>query len=407
MIESGVFIGAPAVLVGVVKETFPGEKRVALTPAVVSSLAKSDWKAIVETGAGEAAGYLDDDYRNAGAEVTNRSDVFQKADAIAQVRGVSANMDRARDELNQLRREQMLVGLLEPWSDQNTIEQLARTGVTAFSMELMPRTTRAQAMDVLSSQANIAGYKAVVVAADLLPKLFPMMMTPSGTITPAKVFIIGAGVAGLQAIATAKRLGAVVTAYDVRPVVKEQVESLGATFLEIKIDNQGAEDKGGYAKEMSQAAIEQQQRQMTDAIASMDVVITTALVPGRPAPKLVTAAQVERMKPGSVIVDLASERGGNCELTKPGETIVHNGVTIVGETNLPASAARDSSQMYARNIASFLQNLRDKQGALKLDGDDDIIKGSMLTRHGQIVNEKIRETFGMSPLAPQTQGASA
>lgn len=396
-----------AVIVGVVKESYPGERRVALTPAVVASLAKSDWQAIVESGAGVAAGYLDDDYRHAGAEVASRNDVFQKADVLAQVRGVTANMERAHDDMKQLRREQMLIGLLEPWSDKNTIDQLAQTGVMAFSMELMPRSTRAQAMDVLSSQANIAGYKSVVIAADTLPKLFPMMMTPSGTITPARVFIIGAGVAGLQAIATAKRLGAVVTAYDVRPVVKEQVESLGATFLEIKVDNEAAEDKGGYAKELSKQAIEQQQRQMSDAIAAADVVITTALVPGRPAPKLITAAQVEGMKPGSVIVDLAAERGGNCELTKPGETIVHNGVTIVGESNLPATAAHDSSQMFAKNVASFLQNLRDKEGKLKIDGDDDIINGTMLTRGGEIVHEKIRETFGMSPLAASATNAAA
>ena len=395
-------------LVGVVMESYPGERRVALTPSVVASLAKSDWKAIVESGAGAEAGYLDDDYRQAGADVTNRGDVLARADAVAQVRGVTANIDRARDDMNQLRREQMLIGLLEPWSDKDTIDALARTGVTAFALELMPRTTRAQAMDVLSSQANIAGYKAVILAADTLPKLFPMMMTPSGTITAAKIFIIGAGVAGLQAIATARRLGGVVTAYDVRPVVKEQVESLGATFLEIKIDTAGAEDKGGYAKELSQAAIEQQQRQMTEAIAAADVVITTALVPGRPAPRLITTAQVQRMKPGSVVIDLAAERGGNCEATAPGETIVHNGVTIVGDTNLPAGAARDASQMFARNVASFLQNLRDKQGNLKLDGDDDIICGTMLTRSGRIVHEKIREVFGLEPLTkPQPQEVSS
>lgn len=389
-------------IVGVVKETMPGERRVALTPAVLPMLAKSGWTVLIESGAGALAGYLDDDYRQGGAEVTNRGDVFSRAEVIAQVRGVTVDLERSRNDLNQLRHEQMLVALLEPWSDKNTIEELARTGVTAFALELTPRTTRAQAMDVLSSQANIAGYKSVIVAADKLPKLFPMMMTPSGTITPAKIFIIGAGVAGLQAIATARRLGAVVTAYDVRPVVKEQVESLGAKFLEIKLETTGAEDKGGYAKELSQSAIDEQQRQMTEAIAASDVVITTALIPGRPAPKLITAEQVKRMKAGSVIVDLAAERGGNCELTKPGETIVHSGVTIVGETNLPATSARDASQMFARNITSFLQNLVDKQGALKLDGDDDIIKGTMLTRSGQIVHGKIREIFGMQPL-PQAQ----
>jgi len=391
--------------IGVVSETMPGERRVAITPASTGMLIKAGRSVLVQSGAGIEAGFTDAAYEHAGARILNdRAEVFREADVIAQVRTYPANEQHGGDDLKLLRDGHIVLGFMEPLTEQEPIDKLAETNATGFALELMPRITRAQSMDVLSSQANIGGYKAALLAAHHLPKLFPMMMTAAGTITPARVFVIGAGVAGLQAIATARRLGAVVHAYDIRPAVKEQVESLGATFLEIRMDVTGAEEQGGYAKELSEDALDAQKQQMSDAVAEADVVITTAAVPGREAPKLVTEPMVRRMKPGSVIVDLAAERGGNCELTRPDEDVVEHGVTIIGPSNLPASVPRDASRMYARNVAAFLNHLIDDNGSAQLDSDDEIIVGTMLVRDGAIVHEKAREVFGLEPL--QTTSAT-
>ncbi len=392
-------------ILGIPHERFPGERRVAVAPAAFAALKKLNLDVIIESGAGASAGFTDEHYTEAGAEIVrDRAEIFRRADIIAQVRTFGADSEHGRADLSHVKPEQIIVGLMEPMTDKAVIEELAETGVTGFALELVPRITRAQAMDVLSSQANIGGYMAVIIAAEKLPKLFPMMMTAAGTIQPAKVFVIGAGVAGLQAIATARRLGAVVQAFDIRPAVKEQIESLGASFLEVEVETAQAEDKGGYAKEMSQDALDLQKQAMSNAVANADVVITTAAVPGRAAPKLVTAEMVRRMKPGSVIVDLAAERGGNCELTQPNEIIDSGGVTIVGITNLPGMAARDASQMYARNIAAFLK-LIVQDGALNIDTSDEIVAGTLLVRDRQIAHPRVREIFGLQPLQAAAQTA--
>ena len=321
-------------IIGVPGERKPGERRVALVPASCAALAKAGLEIVVEAGAGQAAGFTDAEYTEKGARLASRDEVFAGADILVQVNG--PGVDGAAAGLAQCRAGQLLIGLQDPLGNPQATAAMAATGVTAFSLELVPRITRAQSMDVLSSMATVAGYKAVLVAAATLPRMFPMLMTAAGTLTPTKVFVVGAGVAGLQAIATAKRLGAVVEAYDVRPAVKEQVQSLGAKFVEFDLETQGAEDKGGYAKEQSEEFIRRQQEQMQAVVARNDVVITTAAIPGKKSPVLVTADMVAAMAPGSVIVDLAAERGGNCELTRADETVVAHGVTILGPTNLPS-----------------------------------------------------------------------
>ena len=374
--------------VGIPKESWPGETRVAVVPAAAAGLVKSGLDVMVEHGAGTAAGFTDEAYRAEGVAVTTRADVFRSADVLLQVRA-------APGEPAMLRRGQAVIGFADPLGAPQAIKAIAATGATLLSMELMPRITRAQSMDALSSMATVAGYKAVLLAATTLPRMFPMLMTAAGTVSPARVFIMGAGVAGLQAISTARRLGARVEAYDVRPAVKEQVQSLGARFVELPLESADSEDKGGYAKAQDEAFYRRQREMMLKVVAASDVVITTALIPGKRAPILLTAEMVEAMPPGSVIVDLAAERGGNCELTKPDEIVVHRGVTILGPSNPPALVPYHASQMYSKNITTFLAHLLGKDGAglteLPLDTDDEITRETLLTRGGEVVHPRVRE----------------
>jgi NAD(P) transhydrogenase subunit alpha len=363
------------VKIGIPRETTLGERRVALVPESVGRLTKDGLEVVVEGGAGEAASFPDEAYREAGATFGDRAQVFSGPDVVAKVRKPND------DEIGLLRDGAVLIGLLEPLTDRERLDRLAERGVVGFAMESIPRITRAQPMDALSSQATVSGYKAVLLAADRLPRFFPMLMTAAGTVAPAKVLVLGAGVAGLQAIATARRLGAVVSAFDVRPVVQEQVESLGATFLELGV--RGEETEGGYARELSEEEQRQQQRELEEKMPEFDVVITTALVPGRPAPKLIPASAVTAMRPGSVIVDLAAEAGGNCELTEPGEDVVREGVTIIGQTDLPSTMPFHASQLYSRNVAALLGHLV-SEGELNLDFSDEITAGACVTRKEEV-----------------------
>jgi NAD(P) transhydrogenase subunit alpha len=391
-------------IVGTTKETFPGERRVALTPHVVPQLTKAGCDVVIESGAGSEAGFPDAAYAEKGVKIApDRAEVFRTADVLLQVRGLGANPDAGRADLALMRPSQTLIGAFEPLTAFDAAREVAAKGVTQFALELVPRITRAQSMDILSSMATIAGYKAVLLAAEHLPKMFPMMMTAAGTIKPAKVFVIGAGVAGLQAIASSRRLGGQVQAYDVRPAVKEQVESLGAKFIEMELDTGAAEDKGGYAKAMGEEFYQKQREMMTRVVAEQDVVITTAAVPGKKAPVLITAEMVRGMRPRSVIVDLAAERGGNCELTRPGETVMEHDVTIVGPTNLPATVPYHASQMYAKNISTFLLNMI-KEGKLELDMEDEIVAETLVTRDGEIASPRIREAMGLQQ--PASSAAS-
>ncbi len=381
--------------VGVPRETFPGERRVALIPSSIPTLKKAGLDVLVQQGAGEAAGFLDAAYRDKGAEIVpSRDDLFRAADLIAQVRSHGAAGETSSVDLTLLRPGQTVVGFMEPLSAPAAARELALRGVAGFAMELMPRITRAQSMDALSSMASIAGYKAVLLAADALPRMFPMLMTAAGTIAAARVFIVGAGVAGLQAIATARRLGAVTEAYDVRPAVKEQVQSLGAKFVELPLEAADAQDKGGYAIAQDEAFYRRQREMMAKVVAASDVVITTAAVPGKKAPILVTADMVSGMAPGSVLVDVAAERGGNCELTEPGRTVLHKGVTILGPTNLPALVPYHASQMYAKNVATFLLHLV-KEGQVRIDLNDEITRETLVVRGGEVVNPRVRQALGL------------
>ncbi|MDX1388841.1 MAG: Re/Si-specific NAD(P)(+) transhydrogenase subunit alpha [Acidobacteriota bacterium] len=386
-------------IVGVPKETLPGERRVALVPMSIRALNKSGVEVLVEASAGIAAGFPDSEYADKGAKIAaTRDEVFGSADIVTQVRAYGANLDEGKADLSLMRQGQTVIGLFEPLTSTAAAREVAERGVTLFAMELIPRITRAQSMDVLSSMATIAGYKAVLLAADHLPKMFPMMMTAAGTIAPAKAFVVGVGVAGLQAIASAKRMGAVVQAYDVRPAVKEQVQSLGAKFVEMELETGDAEDAGGYAKALGDEFYRKQRELMTSVVSENDVVITTAAVPGKKAPVLVTGDMVRGMAPGSVIVDLAAERGGNVELTRPGETVVENGVTILGPLNIPSEIPYHASQMYAKNITTFLAHLV-KDGQLQLDTEDEITRDTMVTHDGQVVNERVREAMGAAQTA--------
>jgi proton-translocating NAD(P)+ transhydrogenase subunit alpha len=377
--------------VGIPKETWPGETRVAVIPAGAVTLKKAGLDVAIEQGAGAAAGFPDDAYEKQGVAVISRSELFQNAEIVLQVR--SAPIDA------RLQKGQTVIGFADPLGAPAGVQQAALTGACLFSMELMPRITRAQSMDALSSMATIAGYKGVLLAATASPRMFPMLMTAAGTISSAHVFIVGAGVAGLQAIATARRLGARVEAYDVRPAVKEQVQSLGAKFVELPIESADAEDKGGYAKAQDESFYRRQREMMLKVVAGSDVVITTALIPGKRAPILLTTAMVEAMAPGSVIVDLAAERGGNCELTRPDETVVHGGVTILGPSNPPALAPYHASQMYSRNIITFLTHLLGKTGAqqtaVPIDTSDEITRETLLTRDGEVVHPRVRELLAV------------
>jgi H+-translocating NAD(P) transhydrogenase subunit alpha len=381
------------VIVGVPKEIYPGEQRVALTPLVIPNLAKAGFEVVVQSGAGMAAGYPDEQYTEKGAKVLpDRNSVFSTAEIILQVLCYGANDINGANDLPLLRNGQILIGFLRPLGSADVVQQVARTGATSYCVELIPRTTRAQSMDALSSMANLAGYKSVLIAADHLPRILPMMTTAAGTITPSKVLIIGVGVAGLQAIATAKRLGAVVSAYDVRPAVKEQVQSLGARFVELPLETSDAQDARGYARAQDEAFYAKQRQLMGQVIAEHDVVITTAVIPGKKAPTLVTAEMVKGMRPGSVIFDLAAERGGNCELTESAKTVVKHGVTIIGSVNVANGVAFHASQVYAKNLTTFLLNLV-KDGKVRAETEDDIIRDTLLTRGGEIVNQRVREFF--------------
>jgi len=372
---------------GVLKEHWPGERRVAIIPASVPLLKKAGIDVLVESGAGASAGFPDAQYAEKGAEVRNEADgIIASSDIIAAVRGTAALGMRSLP----LREGQVLIGFLDPLGGGEQVRHLIDSGVTALAMELIPRITRAQSMDALSSQASIAGYKAVLVAANMLPRLFPMLTTAAGTITPAKVLVIGAGVAGLQAIATAKRLGSVVSAYDVRPAVKEQVQSLGARFVELALDTTAAEGQGGYAAAQSAEFYAKQQELLGQVVAQHDVVVTTAAVPGKQSPVLIRAEDARRMAPGSVIVDIAAERGGNCELTRADETTVENGVTITGPTNLPSEVPYHASQVYSRHIVSLLQHLV-KDGQLVFDAEDEITRDTTVCRGRDIISPRMQQ----------------
>ncbi|HEY3940383.1 MAG TPA: Re/Si-specific NAD(P)(+) transhydrogenase subunit alpha [Bryobacteraceae bacterium] len=384
---------------GTPRETLPGERRVAVTPRHCESLRKLGIEVLVEHGAGAEAGYPDEVYLSRGARLVNRDALFADAQLIAQVRCLGANPDAGRSDLALLRPGQALVGFGEPLTAVRECADLANTGASFFAMELMPRITRAQSMDALSSMATVSGYRAVLLAASHLAKMFPMLMTAAGTVAPAKVFVLGAGVAGLQAIATARRLGAVVSAYDVRPAVKEQVESVGAKFVSLDVDAKGSEDKGGYAKAFDEEFYRRQRELLTGVLREQDVVITTAAVPGRKAPILITAAMVAAMQAGSLIVDIAAERGGNCELTRPGETITHQGVTLLGPLNLPSLVPYHASQMYASNVAAFVKLLI-RDGALKIDREDEIIRETLVTHENKVVHPRVLELIEASLGAP-------
>jgi H+-translocating NAD(P) transhydrogenase subunit alpha len=385
-------------IVGVPRESFPGERRVALVPAAIPNLTKAGLEVVVEAGAGMAAGYPDADYTAKGARIiAERAEVFRAADIVVQILCYGSNDKTGKADVPFFKRDQVLIGFLRPLGSLETIQEIASKGVTSFSVELMPRTTRAQSMDVLSSMATICGYKAVVLAADTSPRIFPMLTTAAGTITPGRVLVIGAGVAGLQAIATARRLGAVASAYDLRPAAKEQVQSLGGRFVELPIEAKDAEDARGYARAQDETFYKRQRDLLGKVVAESDVVISAAVIPGKKPPILVTKEMVASMAPGSVIVDLAGERGGNCELTRPGEIVVEHSVTIIGWFNLASTVPYHASQMYARNVSAFLLHLI-KDGKLQLNLDDEIIRETMLTRGGEVVNARVREFFSLPPL---------
>jgi H+-translocating NAD(P) transhydrogenase subunit alpha len=370
--------------IGVPKETAEGERRVALVPDVVKALTAKEIEVTVEPGAGEGAGHSDEEYTDAGAKV---GDDAWGADILLKVRPPSA------DEVSRLKQDQVVIGFLEPLTNPDLARSLAEAGVTSFAMESIPRITRAQSMDALSSQANLGGYMSVLIAARESGKLFPMMTTAAGTIPPAKVLVLGAGVAGLQAIATAKRLGGVVTGFDVRSVVKEQVQSLGGRFLEVEAVKD-AEGEGGYARPLTDEENERLRSELAESAKRQDVIITTAQIPGRPAPLLITADAVRGMEPGSVIVDLAAETGGNCELSKPGETVEENGVKIIGPVNLPSEMAPNASALYAKNLQNLVELMIDEDSNLKLDMEDEVVAGACLTKDGAIVNERAKEAAG-------------
>jgi H+-translocating NAD(P) transhydrogenase subunit alpha len=382
-------------IVGVPRETYPGERRVALVPSVVASLKKAGLDVVVEQNAGLEAGYPDAEYIAKGAKVVDdRAEVFRTADIIVQVLCYGSNDKTGKADVPLYRPDQLLVGFLRPLGQLDSVQDIASAGVVSFAVELMPRVTRAQSMDALSSMATVCGYRAVLIAANTLPRLFPMMTTAAGTITPARVLVIGVGVAGLQAIATARRLGAVTSAYDLRPAVKEQVQSLGARFVELPIEAQNAQDAGGYARAQDETFYNRQRELLTRVVAESDVVITAAVIPGKKSPVLITSEMVAGMAPGSVIVDLAAERGGNCELTRIGEKFVTGDVTIIGWVNVGSSVPHDASQLYARNMVAFLTHLV-KDGKPRLDADDEIIRSTLLTRGGEVVNARVREFFAM------------
>ena len=388
-------------LIGVPREVASGERRVALVPEVVSHLTRAGHRVIVERGAGIRAGFTDEAYRAAGCDLADSAEeIFSTAQMILKVQRPGRG-EVGEAELDQMKEGSVLIGLLQPSGDPSLFQQLADRQIIACSMELVPRTTRAQMMDALSSQSTVAGYKAVLLAANALQKFFPMLMTAAGTVRPARVLVIGAGVAGLQAIATARRIGAVVEAFDTRPVVKEQVKSLGATFIELELHGEDAQDAGGYARELSKDHIRREKELIHERALKADVIITTALIPGKPAPMLIDAETVAAMQPGSVIVDLAGEQGGNCELSVPGETVVRHDVTIIAPLHISSDLAFHASQMYAKNVSALVVLLAPK-GELNLNFGDDIISAVCVTAGGEIRHAPTRQRLGMSPAQPST-----
>ncbi|HJZ99644.1 MAG TPA: Re/Si-specific NAD(P)(+) transhydrogenase subunit alpha [Candidatus Solibacter sp.] len=379
------------ITVGIVAEGAPGENRVAMAPNALSVLNKTGASFLMQSGAGDAAGFPDSEYVEKGVRIAVlRDEVFAQSDVVLQVRSPGANPDTGAADLALMRSGQIVIGFGEALTAHDAARALARSGVSFLAMELMPRITRAQSMDALSSMATVAGYKAVLLGADALPRMFPMLMTAAGTVSPARVLVIGAGVAGLQAIATARRLGAVVSGYDIRAAVKEQIESLGARFVVLAMEAGDAQDKGGYAKAMGEDFYRRQRELLGDVLAEQQVVITTAAVPGTKAPVLITREMAERMAPGSVIVDIAAERGGNCELTRAGETVDHRGVRILGPLNLPSTIPYHASQMYAKNIATFLKYLI-KDGQIVLNREDEIVRETLVTHAGEVVHPRVLE----------------
>jgi NAD(P) transhydrogenase subunit alpha len=371
-------------IVGVPKETVPGERRVALVPDLVSKLVKAGVNVLLEPGAGEAAGFPDQAYVDKGARL--EAEALTQADILLKVQPPTD------EEIPRMKQRATLIGFVQPYSNADGIRAMAARWIRVFAMELMPRITRAQSMDALSAMSTVSGYKAVLIAANHLPKFFPLLMTAAGTLSPARVFVIGAGVAGLQAIGTARRLGAVVEAYDTRPVVKEQVESLGAKFAELGLETQDAQDQGGYAKAQSEEFYRKQQEMMLKYVSAADVVIPTALVPGKRAPVLITEEMVQAMRPGSVIVDLAAEQGGNCALTEPGKEVVRHGVVLSGPLNLPSTVPFHASQMYARTVTNYLAHLL-KDGKIQMDLTDELTRGPLVTQQGEILHEAVKATL--------------
>ncbi len=390
-------------IIGVPKEIYPGERRVALVPAVMPTLTKAGFEVHVQSGAGLEAGYPDSAYTDKGAKIAgDRESIFAAADIVVQVLCYGANDRTGEQDMPLLRRGQILMGFLRPFGTLEALQRIAQAGITSFSVELMPRTTRAQSMDALSSMATVSGYKAVLLAADSLPRMFPMLTTAAGTITPARVFVIGCGVAGLQALATARRLGAVISAYDLRPAAKEQVQSLGGRFVELPIEAKDAQDARGYARSQDEDFYRRQRELLGKAVQESDVVITAAVIPGKKSPILVTEEMVKGMAPGSVVVDLAAERGGNCDITAPGQMIVRHGVTIAGPINIASGVPYHASMMYARNITAFVTHLV-KDQKLNLNLSDPIVADTVLTNDGEIVQARVREFLGVS--APAQQGS--
>ncbi|GIU45625.1 NAD(P) transhydrogenase subunit alpha [Shewanella sairae] len=380
---------------GLPKESHAGESRVAIIPANVARLLKNNLQVLVESGAGSNAGFTDEDYLQAGASIVSREQLFSDADIITVV---NAKDEQLAELKSVIKPQQIVIGMMDPLAHPENAQALAETGATAIALELVPRITRAQSMDILSSMATIAGYKAVLLAAHKAPRLFPMMMTAAGTLKPARAFIMGVGVAGLQACATAKRLGAVVEAYDIRPAAREQIISVGAKPVELDLEAENTETKGGYAAEQSDDFLKRQQQAMANVLAQQDIVITTAAIPGRKAPILITKEMVDGMKSGTIIVDLAAETGGNCELTELDKEVVYNGVTILGPSNVPGSAANHASQMYGTNIENLLKLLVTKDGELNLDFEDEIVKDTVVAYQGEVASERLRDLLGLPAL---------
>ena len=391
-------------IIGIPSEIKTGEKRVAMSPANVQSLTDKSVKVLVQKHAGSAAGYPDAEYNAAGATtIADRAEIFAAADIILQVQSFGSNTENSDSDLALLRRGQLVIGMMDPLASPQAAKAVAATGASAIALELVPRISRAQSMDVLSSMATLAGYKAVLIGASASPRIFPMLMTAAGTLQPARVLIMGVGVAGLQACATAKRLGAVVEAYDVRPAAREQIISVGAKPIELDLDTGETEGAGGYAKEQGEDFLRRQRELMTEVVAQQDIIITTAAIPGAKSPILVTEEMVIAMKPGAVIVDLAAERGGNCDLTEQGKTIVAHDVIIVGPENVPSDLAYHASQMYGKNMQTLLELILDENGSLNLDLNDEIVAGTLVAHDGDVPHVHMRKLLGLTEIKVPTE----